>query len=260
MQNLLAALTSLFSPLSPLGVSIGIWILVMINVPVIRWVIGPGAERIGISAGVLAQVAVVVIVLAQSIGWWSLLPIAVVPALGWASEAIGSRTGIPFGEYRYTEVLQPQIAHVPVLIPLAWLMMMPPAWAVGAALSPDSLIGGWIVAAAAFTAWDLYLDPQMVKWDFWRWKKEGAYLGIPVSNYVGWFVVSFAITAALSLLSRLFGFSLETELRQEPLVIVFLITWLLQFIGQLFFWKLRISAVVGFVAMGLFAAALAFAL
>jgi len=260
MQSLLATFSSLFAPLSPLGISIGIWVLVMINVPVIRWIMGPGAEKIGISAGVVAQVTVVVIVLAQSIGWWSLLPITLVPALGWTSETIGSRTGIPFGPYKYTEVLQPQIAHVPVLIPLAWLMMMPPAWAVGAALLPDSLIGGWVVAAAAFTAWDLYLDPQMVKWDFWRWEKDGAYLGIPISNYIGWFIVSFLITAALSLLSRLFGFSLENELRQEPLIIVFLITWLLQFIGQLFFWKLRVSAIVGFLTMGLFAVALTAAL
>lgn len=256
METLMAAVQSLFVPLTPIGVAVGIWVVVMINVPVIRWVVGAGAERIGITAGVLAQVTVVIIVLAQSLGWWSLVVVILVPVLGWLSEAIGSRTGIPFGRYGYTEVLQPQVAHVPVLIPMAWLMMMPPAWAVGAALAPGSLVGGWLLAAAAFTVWDLYLDPQMVKWDFWRWEKAGAYVGIPISNYIGWFVVSFLITAVLSLLSRAFGVNLEQTLRTEPLILVFIITWLLQFVGQFFFWRLRVSAVIGFLTMGAFALAI----
>ena len=45
--------------------------------------------------------------------------------IGWTAEAIGSKTGFPFGAYHYTDRLQPQLLGVPLLIPLAWLMMLP---------------------------------------------------------------------------------------------------------------------------------------
>jgi uncharacterized membrane protein len=95
----------------------------------------------------------------------------------------------------------------------------------------------------------------MVGWDFWRWERNGAYLGIPLSNYLGWFAVAFVIALVFSMVSRAAPFHLVTQVPQSPLVAVFIITWLLQFIGQMVFWKLRVSAVVGFLVMGLFVAA-----
>jgi putative membrane protein len=229
----------------------------MISVPIIRWVAGQGAERIGIAAGVLAQVVLVVSVLVSEFRFWAFPIIVGVPFLGWLSEVIGSRTGVPFGAYSYTDVLKPQVAHVPVLIPLAWLMMIPPSWAIGAVLAPHRPLLQYAIAAGAFTAWDLYLDPQMVKWDFWRWKRKGVYLGIPVSNYLGWFAVAFVIALVFSMISRAAPVHLVIQVPKAPLVGVFVITWLLQFIGQMLFWKLRVSAVVGFLVMGLFVLATA---
>ena len=233
-----------------------VWIVVMIGLPVVRWVAGPGAERVGIAAGVFAQVAVVTSALVSTLGSFAVVVVIAVPVLGWASEVLGSKTGIPFGAYTYTDVLQPQLVDVPVLIPLAWLMMMPPSWAVGAMIFPASPVLSWMTAAAAFTAWDVYLDPLMVRWDFWRWHRGGAYLGIPLVNYLGWFIVAFTITALLALTARAFGASLLGDIPTGPLVLVFTVTWLLQFIGQFAFWKLRASALAGFVAMGIFVAAI----
>lgn len=56
----------------------------------------------------------------------------VVVALAWAAEAFGVATGFPFGAYRYTAVLQPQVAYVPLLF--CWLMLLPLAWAVAEAI------------------------------------------------------------------------------------------------------------------------------
>ncbi|MFW5689104.1 MAG: carotenoid biosynthesis protein [Spirochaetota bacterium] len=247
---------SVFSPLRPAGVLVGVWILVMISVPVIRWTLGQGAERIGIAAGVVAQVAAVVAAIAFDLGWYTVIVVVAVPSLGWASEVLGSRTGLPFGPYHYTDVLQPQLARVPVLIPLAWLMMMPPSWAVGSVVAPGSPLLQWLVAAGAFAAWDVYLDPMMVEWRFWEWRTKGAYLGIPMVNFVGWFVVAFAINALLALVGAWLGVSLVAGLPAAPLLLIFLVTWVLMFIGQMFFWRLRVSAVAGFIAMGIFVALL----
>jgi putative membrane protein len=54
--------------------------------------------------------------------------------LAWAVEHIGVTTGMPFGRYRYTGVLQPQLLGiVPLAIPCAWLMVATGAWQIASA-------------------------------------------------------------------------------------------------------------------------------
>lgn len=114
-------------------------------------------------------------------------------------ERIGTATGVPFGRYGYTSALQPQIAHVPAIVPLAWFALGLPARetahaALGDRSTPATRIA---VGAAALTAWDLFLDPQMVGEGYWRWMKHGVYRGIPLSNYVGWFITGLGVMALL---------------------------------------------------------------
>ena len=114
-------------------------------------------------------------------------------------ERVGTRTGLPFGRYAYTDALRPQIAHVPVIVPMAWFGMgLPSREAATAALGP---FGGHAAAritlgSFAMTAWDLFLDPQMVGEGYWAWVRRGAYRGIPLSNFAGWFLTGLAIMAA----------------------------------------------------------------
>ena len=114
-------------------------------------------------------------------------------------ERIGTRTGFPFGRYAYTDALRPQVAHVPVIVPLAWFAMgLPSREAAHAALgSRSSATGRVALGSLAMTAWDLFLDPQMVGEGYWRWARRGAYRGIPITNYLGWFVTGLGIMAIL---------------------------------------------------------------
>ncbi|RMF48927.1 MAG: carotenoid biosynthesis protein, partial [Chloroflexota bacterium] len=103
----------------------------MISLPISRWTLGEEATPLALSIGVIFQVAVGMSFLAQRWSAWRLMRTGLtVILLGWAVEWIGHQTGFPFGFYSYTERLQPQLGGVPLLIPLAWLMMLPPAWAV----------------------------------------------------------------------------------------------------------------------------------
>ncbi|MEZ5256521.1 MAG: carotenoid biosynthesis protein [Ilumatobacteraceae bacterium] len=52
-------------------------------------------------------------------------------------------------------------------------------------------------SAAALTAWDLFLDPQMVGEGYWRWERGGRYRGIPWTNFAGWFLASTVLMGAL---------------------------------------------------------------
>jgi len=116
-------------------------------------------------------------------------------------ERVGTQTGVPFGRYQYSGDLRPQIAGVPAIVPLAWLAMALPAReAAHSALGARSSAPGRVlVGAAALTAWDLFLDPQMVGEGYWHWTKRGVYRGIPVTNFAGWFVTGVAV---MSLLER----------------------------------------------------------
>jgi putative membrane protein len=114
-------------------------------------------------------------------------------------ELVGSRRGVPFGRYRYTGVLRPHVAGVPAVVPLAWFAMALPARevahaALGARSSRSSRA---VLGAAALTAWDLFLDPQMVREGYWRWERVGRYRGIPLSNFAGWFATGAAVIAVL---------------------------------------------------------------
>jgi putative membrane protein len=160
--------------------------------------------------------------------------------MGWVVEYIGSKTGFPFGRYHYSDRLQPQLGHVPLLIPVAWLMMLPPAWAIAETIAPQHGLGFVVVSALAFTAWDLYLDPQMVRWRLWVWERPGGYFGIPWVNYGGWILASGTMTAILR----------PGDLPLVPLQLIYVITWLLQVIGLGVFWQQPAPALCGFLGMG----------
>ena len=117
-------------------------------------------------------------------------------------ERVGTHTGLPFGQYGYTGALRPQIAHVPVIVPLAWFGMgLPSREAAHAALGQHSTpVRRIALGSAAMTAWDLFLDPQMVGEGYWAWVKRGAYRGIPMSNFAGWFVTGLGIMALFEVL------------------------------------------------------------
>jgi len=107
------------------------------------------------------------------------------------AEVIGVHTGFPFGHYSYSGLLGPSIAQVPLLIPLAWIMMLYPSYLASRYLTTNPLLkiamGAWLMAA-----WDLYLDPQMIHEGYWTWFTSAgeATFNIPWTNFAGWFATS----------------------------------------------------------------------
>jgi uncharacterized membrane protein len=240
-QNNLVDLKRLLAGL-PSPALLAAWVLSMIALPPVKYAFGEEALPVGITLSALLQVGLVLAVLRQAWGLTrTLWTAAGVVLLAWLVEFAGSTTGYPFGAYHYTGLLQPQLGDVPMLIPLAWLMMLPPAWAVAQGIVGSSAglaFIGW--SALALTAWDLFLDPQMVAWGLWVWEEPGGYFGIPWPNFLGWLLASAVITAAVR----------PQPLPIRPLILIYVITWLLESIGLLLFWGLPGPAAVGFVGMG----------
>lgn len=81
---------------------------------------------------------------------------ALAAVVSYLLEETGVRTGWIYGAYHYSGML----GHVPVLIPLAWFMMIYPSWIVARALtrgletrSAAGLVVQALIAAMVMTAW-----------------------------------------------------------------------------------------------------------
>jgi uncharacterized membrane protein len=180
--------------------------------------------------------------------------VAVAGGGGLLVEAVGVRTGLPFGTYAYTGDLGPSLLGVPVVVPLAWTMMAWPALVVGRTLArrlPVALVGG-----VALAAWDLFLDPQMVDAGHWTWAHPDPALplvpGVPLTNYVGWLLVAVVIVGTLDRL-------LTAHARPPgPAATLYLWTYGSSVLAHVVFFDRPGSALVGGVVMG--AVALPFAL
>lgn len=179
--------------------------------------------------------------------------LVVAGGLGLVAEAVGVAAGVPFGEYRYTGSLGPEVVGVPVVVPLAWAMM---AWPV--LLAARTLVAGhrprWLavpVAAWLLASWDLFLDPQMVAAGHWVWRFPDPGLpgvpGIPLTNYAGWLIVSAAIVTALHAVVPMRP--LPARAHTVPAVLLGW-TWLGSTLANAVFFGRPAVAAYGFVAMG----------
>jgi uncharacterized membrane protein len=184
---------------------------------------------------------------------------------GLVAEAIGWRTGWPFGSYRYGSTLGPKLLGVPMVVPLAWAMMGWPALLAGRRVSQrasrEPLADGEstvlsqrkgrvitaVVGALVLTSWDLFLDPQMVGAGHWRWlPTSGPWLnGIPLQNTAGWFVIGVLMMMVLDVAVRKDG----TPAAADALIWVVLgWVWFSNIVGHLVFFGRPWVAVVGGVA------------
>jgi putative membrane protein len=125
-----------------------------------------------------------------------------------AFESLGVATGLVYGPYHYTDTLGPKfLGLVPYLIPAAWFMMMYPSLVIAERIAPRT--SGWArglsVAALGgivMTAWDVVMDPMMVRGGHWVWEVKGAYFGIPLQNYWGWWLTTFSVFLVHWLVTR----------------------------------------------------------
>ncbi len=130
---------------------------------------------------------------------------------GLVSELMGVKYGY-LGRYYYNPELTPFFfGLVPVMTVISWATIIYIAFAVSNLIlkvsgiqKPDikgnklhclvllillSSISGFVAANL-----DMLLDPVVVANHGWFWIDGGPYFGIPISNFVGWFVVTFTAT------------------------------------------------------------------
>lgn len=136
----------------------------------------------------------------QRLGWRRAgLLLIVVFVVGITFESVGVATGAVYGPYHYSDRLGPKLfGLVPVLIPVAWFMMIYASLVIADLILPHYLTRPaarrWLVAATGgviMTAWDLAMDPLMAASGYWIWETQGAFFGVPLQNFFGWWLTTF---------------------------------------------------------------------
>jgi putative membrane protein len=137
--------------------------------------------------------------------------------LSLASELAGTSTGFPFGAYGYTTRLGYLIGGlVPFNIPTSWFYMLVASLAICGRLlaAKDDNASKWwwsFVAAFVLTAWDVSMDPAMVKTAHWLWRLPDLstahpiaqfvgsdfFFGMPITNWLGWLLTGILVSRAM---------------------------------------------------------------
>jgi uncharacterized membrane protein len=174
--------------------------------------------------------------------------LAAAGAVGFAAEVAGVATGRPFGHYRYSDALGPRARGVPLLAAAAWALLARPSWVV-AGLLTRRRAGRVALAAGALTAWDVFLDPRMVREGYWSWPGGGRYEGVPASNFAGWLVTATGVFCVFAL----------ADARDDPArdgdgaLALYVWTWAGETVANVALWRRPRIAVAGGIAMGAFA-------
>lgn len=153
-------------------------------------------------------------------GWRTATTVAVTASLlALGAELAGTSVGLPFGDYSYSGLLGYRILGlVPFPIPLSWFYMLLASLALMGRLSRagDDSRSRWKWALGAgllMVAWDISMDPAMVKTGHWFWGDgdmfrgvpgwleafftAGVFYGMPLSNWLGWFLTATLIARVM---------------------------------------------------------------
>jgi uncharacterized membrane protein len=126
-------------------------------------------------------------------------------------ENMGVGTGVPFGPYHYTDELGPKLFYVPLLISPAYFSVGYMAWALASIIVGDvrrgadalSAFATPLIATFIMVLWDLALDPTAATVEKnWIWERGGGFFGVPLSNYLGWFLTVFVFMQVFALYLR----------------------------------------------------------
>jgi len=131
--------------------------------------------------------------------------------LGFLAEWVGVHTGWLFGNYAYDSTLGLKLSGIPLMIGVNWFLLI---YATGVAMQRSRLKSVFfrvMAGAALLVLLDVLIEPIAIKFNYWHWNSPG----IPLKNYVCWFLVSAIM---------LYAFELFRFKRQGIAAVVLLLT------------------------------------
>jgi len=144
--------------------------------------------------------------------------------ISWSTETASIAMGFPFGDYHYTDLLGAKIGTVPLAILgayfaagyLAWTMGTIFLGNLGTGIEKRNLFLVPFIASFVMVMWDFCFDPIKSTIDgAWICEDGGAYYGVPISNYLGWYLTVFLIYQVFAL--YLYRFSANERVGQSKM-------------------------------------------
>jgi uncharacterized membrane protein len=120
-------------------------------------------------------------------------------------ENIGVATGFPFGSYHFeASRFSLWIGRVPLLVGMLYFGVGVLSWLIAGVLDRrGDVISRPIMAAALMVQWDLVMDPGFSTIGrVWVWHQGGAFFGVPLRNFAGWFVTTWIMFQLFALAAR----------------------------------------------------------
>ncbi len=116
----------------------------------------------------------------------------VVGTAGFTIEAVGTNSGLIFGEYSYGKSLGIKVFETPLAMIVNWMLTVYlTVIFVGKRVKPLWLFA--MLASLLMVGYDIVLEPVAIRLDMWSWN-----VGVPpLQNYIGWFVVSLPLVVFL---------------------------------------------------------------
>jgi hypothetical protein len=112
--------------------------------------------------------------------------LAVLVAYGFGLEWAAMAT---FSAYRYGDAWTLAPDGVPLAVAIVWAALISSAMSLAARIVSRPGVRRALTAATIAVALDLLMEPVASRLGLWVWTPPGAWLGVPIGNFVGWVVV-----------------------------------------------------------------------
>ncbi len=154
-------------------------------------------------------------------------------AIAFVSEYASTRIGIPYGFYHYTGITKGKelfISNVPFMDSLSYSFLGYFSYSLALLIVAPLSRKGWkfvltkppwyskkvlFLSTILFVLQDVLIDPVSLRGSKWFlgqiyfYPEQGVYFGVPLSNFIGWFVVGLAIIFCFQKLCHSMGWSTE---------------------------------------------------
>jgi putative membrane protein len=167
---------------------------------------------------IIAGIGLVIFVLFHGVkryGWKNIVIFfAITSVISWSMETFSIETVFPFGKYHYSDILGVKIGKVPLVIMPAYFFSGYLAWTMGSvflgdlgkAIKKRNLFFIPFISAFILVMWNYCFDPIMSTiYGLWIWEDGGAFYGVPLSNYYGWFITAYLFFQVFALFIYKFG-------------------------------------------------------
>ena len=168
-------------------------------------------------------------------------------AAGALSELLGTTYGWVYGQrYYYTASFlgYKVFGRIPFSILLLWTIIIMLAYSITNIIDPANFFSlkktlnirsfAYVLLLSTLDGFlamnlDLILDPIYVGFGAWVWPEGGAYFGVPISNFLGWFFVAFTATLIFRIYSLNRPYKIEVDLYYLAPVIAYAIMGIVKY-------------------------------